>query len=1255
VATVTLFADSDSANLNASADATQVNLAVGFYVTAVTGYEVRGIRFYVPAGTAGLPASGHLGYIYGSTGSPPTIAATVLATCTFTGVTAGQWTQATLSTPVAMTAGQVYWAVVYFPAGLYGAQLHTFGFGATTSPIDPALHGVDAYSVSPAPGNGRYAYGSAGTIPNNTSENWYGIDPLIDNGAASTGGASAADAVGITDTITGTRSGLPATVTATATVTDTLNAIDIEPQAFTVAAGTPPRTVQASFMGNKLILGSAIDTTKPQGPTFVQEPSGGIALGVQFTALRDFRLAAARIYKAPLANGTVTVTAWTGSGVKLTETTVTWVADNGGWTQVTFPVPANLTQDTVCMVSYHVPSGHFATTTWVYNAMPTIGYPFYVADFQASDTPSAFRANSTPGFPNVRTASSFWLDPIAEWNDPMPGYTSGTGFYGQWVNGGSSFAFPVGVFFADPEFLTDYMSVGVNTLIAAPASPAYVTAIKSSGIDVYADVQALDLTPSFVAAEDPAFAARLKGYFVADEPDLIDTPTEGFRSPAMLRTWIDAVREIDTTRPCIINLGKVPPLTQVFYYKPAGATLLQASQYWRDWAALSDIMSCDFYNMTSDQDEGRYGIWTYPVITRVMGMLSDGTKPIWGYVETTSQVPNEPTPAQVYRAAWSHLIAGARGVVFFDHRFANSLVTQDFAALLHDPAMRTQVTSLAAQLQALGPALMADEAGLVSAVQSSGTLVTAKGGLATGATLPIHYTTRVVGTNHYIFAQSIRPGSTTGTFTVPAAANTTLTVIGESRTVGTDANGVFVDLFASDYMVHLYSWATADVGGGGGGGGGAGTLTHDPSYVGPSYYGRWSQGPPTDPAYFPIMAYHMNLAQWATLPQQLADSGINGIDWGYDDPGQTNLDIAHARGWHCFANHGGDIDTAYTNTDVVGGYVMFDEPNQTGSPYDPSGTNGATDPTGHAYAADVATQKTADPNRPVTGNFTKDIMDYAFPPSGWTDAQWSAHMGRMIAALDIPVADIYAWTDPYEWDQQTPPAPPGNHYGAWIYGLTIRRLRGYNPSAPGYAMVEVTDNYAGPGPPNNTATPEMIETAMWQIIVNGGRGIVIWPRDFYYSDDVFEPGASFIGEASLWGDQTWRPQRARLTTVAAKIKQQAASINSPTVLGCSATGTGGVPVDVLGKDVAGKLWMLVQASGNDAHQFSNQTTMTATITVPGVIPAGTVFNVLDESRTVTVNASHQFTDTFGTTTETPLLSNGVSWTYGYKHHIYVQA
>jgi hypothetical protein len=118
-----------------------------------------------------------------------------------------------------------------------------------------------------------------------------------------------------------------------------------------------------------------------------------------------------------------------------------------------------------------------------------------------------------------------------------------------------------------------------------------------------------------------------------------------------------------------------------FVNLPAGG-IVEANDIWRGYSDAADLLSIDWYNMTTDQAFGLFGIWTYPVITQRAVELSDGRIPAWGYVETTAQVPNEPTPTQVYRASWAHLIAGAQGIVFFDHRFADADVTQDFAAML---------------------------------------------------------------------------------------------------------------------------------------------------------------------------------------------------------------------------------------------------------------------------------------------------------------------------------------------------------------------------------------------------------------------------------------------------------------------------------------------------------------------------------------------------------------------------------------------
>jgi hypothetical protein len=188
--------------------------------------------------------------------------------------------------------------------------------------------------------------------------------------------------------------------------------------------------------------------------------------------------------------------------------------------------------------------------------------------------------------------------------------------------------------------------------------------------------------------------------------------------------------------------------------------------------------------------------------------------------------------------------------------------------------------------------------------------------------------------------------------------------------------------------------------------------------------------------------------------------------------------------------------------------------------------------------------------------------------------------------------------------------------------------------------------------------PGMIKAAVCNLLVHGARGYTIWPRDFYGTGIVLYPGADeFIGEFNMFADHQWDTQYTAFQQVNAEVKALAPQLNAPTVLGCSATGTGGVPVTTLGKDDGGKLWLLVQADGNTSHPLSNQASMTATITVPTVIAAGTVFNVVGESRTVTVSAGHTFTDTFGTTTETPpaTVRTIPPLTYGYAHHIYREA
>lgn len=443
----------------------------------------------------------------------------------------------------------------------------------------------------------------------------------------------------------------------------------------------------------------------------------------------------------------------------------------------------------------------------------------------------------------------------------------------------------------------------------------------------------------------------------------------------------------------------------------------------------------------------------------------------------------------------------------------------------------------------------------------------------------------------------------------------------------------------------------------------AAVLPRAPDFVGPSYYAKFKNGPSSSMSYFPIYTYQVNLTQWSQLPSRISEMGVNGVDNAYDGASQADIDRAAQSGMH--VNIAGPDDFS-SQGQIVTSYAMQDEPNTEGDKYAMTSCPHSpppNDPCAKAYVHDANAYRSADRTRPVWGNFGKEIEEWnEYPPSGWTTAQFEQHLRTEIRSLDIVSADYYAWTDPYEMtDSQagdtTCKTGYLTHCGAWVYGHTQDRLRYYAPNIPTYGFIECCGGGGGSGP-ENQMTPGMIQSSAWNILVHGGRGIVWWTTDFVDSSPGGDPrdkpysGATYYGDYALYGDHQWDPQYDAARDVDQQIEASAPELNSPTVDGISASGQNGVPVTTLGKDYHGKLWLLVQADGDAAHQLSNTATMTATVTLPAAVPAGTVLTVVGENRTVTVNSRHQIADTFATTTETPTYDGGVPITYGYQHHIY---
>ncbi|GGJ55635.1 DUF4082 domain-containing protein [Glutamicibacter ardleyensis] len=794
MAIYSIFGQAAPTGITLDAGTEPVNLATGFYVVGVAGWRARGARVWVPAGAVVSP-TGHKAYLWSG---KDMATATLLATADFASFGANKWNEVEFSTTYALTASSYYWVSVYFPDGGFGAKSSVFS-GSVQAPGGTPLYG--AADSEMVPGNAAFAYGSAGarTVIKANAAGWYGVDVIVDDG---TGGASEAyiSSVAITDSVNAYRSGGAATVIATGTAKDVLNVTDTDVKTFNLD-GDARRTVRRSMWEDRINLSSMQYVDSTYGPDFTSaEPN---EFGVEFMVQAPVTIIGSRIYKHPEAAGTIPVTLWSPAGAALATATMNWSADAGGWREILFPSPVAVSPDTRYVMSYFAANGKWCQNVWVYNDMNYYEWPFFVERYLETSTGKSGASRvgglitSEHVYPTGVLPHNYYVDPIAQWVESEAG--PGPNYFDQFPNGGSSFEIPMAVFYPDPPWLEDYASIGVNTACGVPINvPGYRESILASGMDIFASSDDGVATQETVLA-DPAISARVKGYFLWDEPDMVHNGG----TPDQLWTRLSNIRHVDSSRPIVLNLGQWPAQSISYQWWPVGAKVDDVTPMWYGYGEIPDVISCDWYNITKP----RLGIWTMPKQVQKMRQLSHGRIPVWAYVETCPIETSNPSPEQMKRAVWAAFIAGATGIVFFDHRFDELWHGrgQDFASSLHDPPMRAAVQEICAQAQSLAGAIKASPLQLVINVASTNTTAGPMGGTYG---VPIQQTSRRYGPYTFVFTQSIRPGTTTGTFTVPDAAGKTITVLGESRTLTANGSGTFSDTFSSDYEYHLYRYTT---------------------------------------------------------------------------------------------------------------------------------------------------------------------------------------------------------------------------------------------------------------------------------------------------------------------------------------------------------------------------------------------------------------------------------------------------------------
>jgi hypothetical protein len=388
--------------------------------------SVTGIRFYKGSGNTGT----HTGTLWSSSG-------TKLATATFSGESATGWQQVTFTTPVAITAGTVYVASYFAPAGHYaGDGAYFASAGVDNGPLHALQNGVSG-------GNGVYHYGSTSAFPASTYNSTnYWVDVVF---------AGSATAPAAPTSVSASAGNASATVTWTAPSTggSAITSYTVTPyvgttaQTPTVVSGSPPATT-ATVTGltngtaytftvsatNAIGVGpesAASNTVTPApvsctactiwAPTATPASasvadSASVELGVKFKADVNGSITGIRFYKGNGNTGTHIGTLWSSTGTKLASATFTGETA-GGWQQVSFTTPVPVTAGTVYVASYFAPVGHYAGDGGYFASTGVDNGPLHALQNGISGGDGVYQYGSTSAFPsNSYNSTNYWVDVV---------------------------------------------------------------------------------------------------------------------------------------------------------------------------------------------------------------------------------------------------------------------------------------------------------------------------------------------------------------------------------------------------------------------------------------------------------------------------------------------------------------------------------------------------------------------------------------------------------------------------------------------------------------------------------------------------------------------------------------------------------------------------------------------------------------------------------------------------------------------------
>ena len=154
-----------------------IEIATGFYGSAVAGDLLTKVRLFIPAGTA--PSSVAIRAYHPAVNGAPTLGSDIAATATIASPVAGAWNEATLNTPVTLVNNRIVWVSYDAGGGVYYAATGAIPGGGPVAAADGYLVLSDAQPYASGAGRrNHFRIGTGSTSPNTNT--WYGLDVVVE-------------------------------------------------------------------------------------------------------------------------------------------------------------------------------------------------------------------------------------------------------------------------------------------------------------------------------------------------------------------------------------------------------------------------------------------------------------------------------------------------------------------------------------------------------------------------------------------------------------------------------------------------------------------------------------------------------------------------------------------------------------------------------------------------------------------------------------------------------------------------------------------------------------------------------------------------------------------------------------------------------------------------------------------------------------------------------------------------------------------